>query len=106
MYVLLCLLPCRPPPPVECGFVRALVVVSDRRRWWGGGGGGGDREVGWVRLGGGGWHILGSMPMRAAWSSKQSCVEPLNQSVSLTATTYNLMRACQSPVSLTVQDNS
>lgn len=60
-------------PSVECGSVRALVIVSDMGCCLGGRGGGGA----------GIWHILGSMPMRAAWSSKQIRVEPLNQSLSL-----------------------
>lgn len=50
------------------------------------------------------WHILGSVPMHAAPSSKQLRVEPLNQSVSLTATTYNLVTALVIPVSLIAQN--
>lgn len=47
---------------------RALVIVSDRGCCWG--------------RGAGIWHILGSVPMRAAWSSKQLCVEPFSLSLS------------------------
>lgn len=49
-------------------------------------------------------HILGSVPVHAAPSSKQLRVEPLNQSVSLTATTYNLVTALVIPISLITRD--
>lgn len=90
MYVLLCV-PLLLHPPVECVSVRALVIVSDRA---------------WCREWAGTWHILGSVPMRAAWSSKQPRMEPLNQSVSLTTTWCSPVTATLSPISLTVQCDS